>query len=641
MLRIKRLYTFVLGTFLPLMLATYSVCLFIFLMQFLWMFVKDMVGKGVEMHVLAELFFYACIAFTPRVLPLSILLASLMTFGNLGEYLELLAMKASGISLLRIMKPLIWFVAATSGISFLFQSDIAPRAQAKMYTVVLSLRQKSPEIDIPESSFFKGIENYNVYVRHKDKDGLLRDLMIYDYSSGFENAEVIVADSGRMNVSADKKYLTLTLHNGESFRNWGNSRSRGINDTRPYQRQSFRLRNVLIAFDTSFTLADASIMGSRDANKNIRELTTYIDSVRQQQDSTHRLTAIPFRNNIYASTFQNYTGTRSIASADSPRDTLFAAGFEAYYNQLTREQKLDYLRQAKRRTEQIASEYSFVVLRQTDTEKQLLSHIVQYHQRLAMALSCILFFFIGAPLGSIIRKGGLGMPAVLSVFIYLTYYIVETFGTKMAQQAVWPVWQGAWLSSALLAGLGIFLTYKAVNDSTMIDPDTWKLFLRKWIGMKEIRHYTRKEVIMTPPDYHLAIQTLETWNRQSEDYLRRNQPPDLLAIFRKNRSNEQLLARLIADLESRIDDLLNSDNTLIIGKLMDYPILRPFHLPALTSPHVRAACLLLFPIGGLLCGVAYWKQKQVNSDLHLARKITQSLINELQNENKPKSTTAT
>jgi lipopolysaccharide export system permease protein len=625
----KRLYTFVLGTFLPLMLATYSVCLFILLMQFVWQFVNDMVGKGVGMHVMAELFFYACISFTPMALPLAILLASLMTFGNLGEHLELLAMKASGISLLRIMKPLIGFVVVMAGISFLFQNDIAPRARAKMYTIVLSLKQKSPELNIPEGIFCKDITNYNVYVRHKDKDGLLRDLMIYDYSGGFDNAEVIVADSGRLNVSADKKYLTLTLHNGVSFRNFGNRRQRNMNERSPYIREHFRLREVLISFDTNFTMADESIMGNRDIGKNMRELTTYIDSVRHEQDSVQGLTAAPFKNNIYGSTFRNSSNDYSV-HIPSPEDSLFVAGFEAYYNQLTPDKKLFYLQQAKRRTEQVESDYHLPALRQSDTEKQLLSHVAQYYQRYAMALSCILFFFIGAPLGAIIRKGGLGMPTVLSVFLYLLYYIVDTFGNKMVKQAVWPVWEGVWLSTALLAGLGVFFTYKAVNDSTMIDPDAWKVFFQKLIGMREIRNYTRKEVIMMPPDYLGDIEILKTWNEQSETYLRERQKPPLYGAFWKNRLSDPELNRLVANLEKTIEDLLNSSESLIIGKLMDYPVIRPLNLNILEKPAVRSACKIVFPVGLIIYGIAFWKQKQVNQDLITARKVNDGLMGELE-----------
>ena len=280
MFRIKRLYTFMLQTFLPLFFMTFGICLFIVLMQFLWKYVDDMVGKGLEISVLAELFMYAALSLMPLALPLAILLGSLMTFGNLGERLELLAMKSAGVSLLHIMRPLIVTVCLISIGAFLFQNYVIPVAQVKFYTLLWSIRQKSPELDIPEGVFYGEITGYNVYVRHKDNEtGLLRDMMIYDYSNGFENASVMVADSGRLKASADKKFLVLSLYNGESFRNL-DDQSKNRSKTKksvPYQRETFESRDILIEFDANLSMSDESFMQNQFFGKNLRELQTYID----------------------------------------------------------------------------------------------------------------------------------------------------------------------------------------------------------------------------------------------------------------------------------------------------------------------------------------------------------------------------
>ncbi|MDD2438462.1 MAG: LptF/LptG family permease, partial [Massilibacteroides sp.] len=234
-----------LQTFFPLLIMTFGICLFIVLMQFIWRYIDDMVGKGFEMTVLGEMLFYAALFLVPQALPLSILLASLMVFGNLGEKLELLAMKSAGVSLLRIMRPLIIFISLVSIGAFFFQNNVMPVVQVKLWTLIHSMRQKSPELNIPESVFCKEIPDYNLYVKGKDKTGLLKDIMIYNYSQGFEKVDVTLADSGRLKTSADKLFLVLTLYNGESFQNMPQSSGKR-NEAVPYRRESFTTKELLI-----------------------------------------------------------------------------------------------------------------------------------------------------------------------------------------------------------------------------------------------------------------------------------------------------------------------------------------------------------------------------------------------------------
>ncbi|GHT02961.1 membrane protein [Bacteroidia bacterium] len=479
MFRIKKLYTFVLGSFLPLLLVTFSICLFVLLMQYLWTSVADMVGKGVGIGVLLQFFSYVSMFFLPTALPLSILMASLMAFGNLGEHSELTAMKAAGISLLKIMKPLIIFVAIMCGISFVFQNNIQPRARLKMAAMMVSLRQKSPELDIPEGIFYREITGYNVFVHHKDKKtGILRDMMIYDYSQGFENAKVIVADSGKLKVTEDKKYLVLTLYQGESFENLNASkRMHYANEPIPYRRETFRFREVLIDFDTSFSLEDESVLGSRADGKNISDLVMFIDSVQTHQDSINRQSVGYLKRATYLTTFKE---TRNVSlRAKSTNDSLFAGGFQTYFDQLSPDAKMQSIQRAKSKTDQVPMDYAFSANQQSDTHSQLRAFKIQLHTKFTLSLACLLFFFIGAPLGAIIRKGGLGMPTVLSVFLYLAYYTINDFATKMARTGTWDIWIGLWLSTFLLLGLGIFLTYQAINDSTMFSADVWAQWFKR------------------------------------------------------------------------------------------------------------------------------------------------------------------
>ena len=275
-----------LRSFLPLFLMTFFICLFIVLMQFLWRYIDDLVGKGLEMHVIGELFFYAALTMVPMALPLAILLASLMTFGNLGERFELTAMKASGISLMKVMRPLIVFIALVAIGAFFFQNYVLPVAQAKMWTLLYSVRQKSPELEIPEGVFYDQIPGYNFYVEEKDREsGTLFDMMIYDVSRGFENARIILADSGHLKLADDKEHLFLQLHSGEQFENLRENSAGGNSQNQPYRRESFKLKEILLKFDANFNRMDESGMRNQYVGKNISQLRATIDSVTLRVDS--------------------------------------------------------------------------------------------------------------------------------------------------------------------------------------------------------------------------------------------------------------------------------------------------------------------------------------------------------------------
>ena len=307
-----------LQTFLPLFLMTFGICLFIVLMQFIWRYIDDMVGKGLSIGVLAELFFYAALFMLPMALPLAILLASLMTFGNLGERLELLAMKSAGISLLKIMRPVMIFLIFVSIGAFYFQNYAMPVVQVKLYTLLYSMRQKSPELDIPEGVFYKEITGFNVYVKKKNpQTGLLSDLMIYDYSEGFNNARVIVADSGRLKTSEDKLFLVLSLFNGESFENLKSQEKQSRKTTAvPYRRESFQTKDILIEFDANFNMTDESFMQNQFVGKNLASLQHSIDSMSLRLDSIKAINA----KGIYETSYRK--SLRMEVAATESADTL-------------------------------------------------------------------------------------------------------------------------------------------------------------------------------------------------------------------------------------------------------------------------------------------------------------------------------
>ena len=457
-MRIKRLYLFLIKSYLGTFLATFFICLFVVLMQFLWKYVDELVGKGLEFSVLAQFFYYAALSLVPMALPLAILLSSLMTFGNFGERLELLAMKAAGISLFRIMRPFIAFITLVCIGAFFFSNNAMPVIQTQLYTLLYSMRQKTPDVDIPEGSFYRGISGYNIYVREKDpKRQLMKNLMIYDFSNGFENAQVMAADSGRMSVSADKRTLILDLYSGESFENLRNQSNSMV--TVPYRRESFAFKEILIEFDSNFSMADASVASNKYMAKDLAALTYSVDSLKHKVDSLANHNFMEYRGSYFNRSIYDFKPVS--------RDSL--ASYEQYsidelWKALSLEQKSKIFDRFVSWADRQKAGEEFSAMESFTYAKSMRRHDIERHRKFTLSFACLVFFFIGAPLGAIIRKGGLGMPVVISVVLFVIYYIIDNMGYKMAREGVWHVWCGIWLSTAVLFPFGVFLTYQAATD---------------------------------------------------------------------------------------------------------------------------------------------------------------------------------
>ena len=632
MLGVKKLYTFVLKSFLPILLATFTVCLFIILMQFLWRYVDEFVGKGLAITVLIEMLFYAALAFVPLALPLAILLASLMIFGNLGESLELLAIKSAGVSLLKIMRPLIIFLVFVSVGAFYFQNNILPVSQVKMWTILWSMRQKSPELDIPESVFCKDIQGYNLYVNQKNrKTGMLYDMMIYDFSEGFDNAKVCLADSGKLASSDDKKYLVLTLYNGESFENFKPQRtyySQSPPKSIQYMRQSFDFRQILIEFDSNFKRADESLMGGKEIAKNLHELNVAIDSMKIDYDNSNQYTQQNFRTSSFR---EAIITDKTRSEPDNTRvDTFTIKSFDVFFAEKTLQEKEAIVNRAKSKADVVRNDCSQKDFMQSQQLKTLRNHQIELQKKFTLSFACFIFFFIGAPLGAIIRKGGLGMPTVISVFLFVFYYSIDLLGMKMAKQSVLPVWQGMWMSSVILLGLGIFLTYKAVNDSVMLNAEAWLGVFKRFFGKRDVRNYIRKEVIMIPPDYENDIDRINVIEAVCADYLEHHQYPGYFTFWKKGFSDNEY-QQIINERENIIEDLLNSSENIILGKLMDYPILKVPNLKWLNAKEIRRICMIVFPVGLIVYGIGIIKIKRTNQDLKTTLSVDPELKKEIRN----------
>lgn len=628
-----------LQTFLPLFIMTFGICLFIVLMQFLWRYIDDMVGKGLGIPVLGEMFFYAALFLLPMALPLAILLASLMTFGNLGERLELLAMKSAGVSLIHIMRPLMITIGIISIGAFFFQNNAMPVVQVKLYSLLYSMRQKSPELDIPEGVFYGEITGYNVYVKQKDnKTGLLKDVMIYDYSDGFNNARVIKADSGRLKTSADKLFLVLSLFNGESFENLKNQTgSAGAKVAVPYRRETFGTKEILIEFDANFTRTDESFMQNQYMGKKLNDLQTSIDSMTVRLDSIKDLNAKSVYEMSYRRTFSkpkreegNQAGSSQVNNTDSLKkkqdEPAVIIDFDSLYQAQPASGKAALLVRAKSNIESVKADYYFKAATMGDEAYKVRRHLTEWHKKFTLSFACMVFFFIGAPLGAIIRKGGLGMPVVISVILFIFYYIVDNIGFKMARDGVWEAWEGMWLSSAVLAPLGIFLTYKAVNDSVILNADTYLNALKNLIGKRSGRKVEKKEVIIFTPDYGAILPRLDKLANDCASYLKGHKRWLNYITFWRQGGKDHTAEQLAEEMDGIIEELANSDQNLLLNKLMDYPVIGGYNqLNANLNGKIGLALGILIPIGLPIYLLATYQRKLLRHDIQVVQKTSREL----------------
>ena len=628
-----------LQTFLPLFIMTFGICLFIVLMQFLWRYIDDMVGKGLGIPVLGEMFFYAALFLLPMALPLAILLASLMTFGNLGERLELLAMKSAGVSLIHIMRPLMITIGIISIGAFFFQNNAMPVVQVKLYSLLYSMRQKSPELDIPEGVFYGEITGYNVYVKQKDnKTGLLKDVMIYDYSDGFNNARVIKADSGRLKTSADKLFLVLSLFNGESFENLKNQTgSAGAKVAVPYRRETFGTKEILIEFDANFTRTDESFMQNQYMGKKLNDLQTSIDSMTVRLDSIKALNAKSVYEMSYRRTFSkpkreegNQAGSSQVNNTDSLKkkqdEPAVIIDFDSLYQAQPASGKAALLVRAKSNIESVKADYYFKAATMGDEAYKVRRHLTEWHKKFTLSFACMVFFFIGAPLGAIIRKGGLGMPVVISVILFIFYYIVDNIGFKMARDGVWEAWEGMWLSSAVLAPLGIFLTYKAVNDSVILNADTYLNALKNLIGKRSGRKVEKKEVIIFTPDYGTILPRLDKLANDCASYLKGHKRWLNYITFWRQGGKDHTAEQLAEEMDGIIEELANSDQNLLLNKLMDYPVIGGYNqLNANLNGKIGLALGIFIPIGLPIYLLATYQRKLLRHDIQVVQKTSREL----------------
>ena len=580
MFRIKKLDLFIAKQFGLLFAGTFFICQFVLMMQFLWRYVDVLIGKGLSMEVMAQFFWYMGLFLVPQALPLAILLSSLITFGNLGESSELTAIKSAGISTMRTFRSLIVISVVVCFCSFYFQNYVGPNANMKMAQLMISMSQKNPELEIPEGIFYDGIPNSNLYVQKKDMDtGKLYGIMIYRMTGSYEDQAIILADSGMLQTTADKKHLLLTLWSGEWFENM-QSQELGASASIPYRRETFADKRIVLDYDGDFNMTDAAALSNNAKAKSLSQLTSGIDSLSMTYDSVGR--------SIYDDAQRMYYRIPKVNKRDSLAAVKLAQGktyhFDSLYNKLTKEQKLSAVNMALSSVQSEVTELNFRSMITSDGDRLLREHYIEMINKFTLALTCIIFFFIGAPLGAIIRKGGLGIPVIVSVLVFIVYYLLDNTGYRMARGDMWTVEFGKGLAPAVLIPLSAFVTYKANRDSMVFNIDQWKAVIMKALGWRTKRHVYGKEVIIEDPNYIEDRQLLLNMNDDIRRYVeehRLKSLPNVVQVFFRYQPDHEV-ERISNELEKVIDDLTNTRDKVILNELNNYPVLavkahtRPF-----------------------------------------------------------------
>ena len=629
MFRIRKLDIFISKQFGLLFVGTFFICQFVLMMQFLWRYVDELIGKGLSLEILAKFFWYMGLMLVPQALPLAILLSSLITFGNLGESSELTAIKAAGISLMQSFRSLIFITICIMLGSIYFQNVIGPKANMSFTQLLISMKQKSPELEIPEGVFYDGIPNTNLYVQKKDlRTGMLYGIMIYRMTGSYEDAAIILADSGMMQSTAEKKHLLLTLHSGEWFENM-RSQELVSSASVPYRRETFSTKRIVLDFDSGFSLTDASDLRNNAQGKRWAQIMHDVDSMNVEADSLARAN--------YATALRMYFHVLdTISKKDSIKAVKTAAtkaiNIDTLFNRLDNSRKQMAVSQAMSSVSGVTNDLEFKAMLSHDTEARIRMHRIEAIGKFTLALSCLIFFFIGAPLGAIIRKGGLGVPVIISVLVFIIFYIFDNTGYRMARLGAWPIWFGKGIATAVLTPVAIFFTYKANKDSVVFNMDAYRTLFTKLLGLRLKRHITGKEVIIEDPDYLKDATDLQRLSEEVTTYAHAHKlmlPPNIIKVFFKYEPDHEI-ERISEEMETVIEDLGNTKDKHIISMLNHYPVVSTkAHTRPFERRWMNIMAFILIPIGAFLY-IRMWSFRlRLLRDLRTIKQTNANIVNRI------------
>lgn len=625
MFRIKKLDIFIVKQFGLLFFGTFFICQFVLMMQFLWRYVDELIGKGLSLEVMAQFFGYMGLMLMPQAFPLAILLSSLITFGNLGESSELTAIKAAGISLMQTFRPLIVIVLIISCISYYFQDVIGPKANLSFYQLLLSVKHKSPELEIPEGVFYDGLPGSNIYVQKKNMEtGMLYGIMIYRQTGSYEDQAIILADSGMMQSTEEKKHLLLTLYSGEWFENM---RSQDLANSAniPYRRETFSTKRIVLDFDSGLNMTDMADVAGDARMKPLHKLLHDIDSIKEHNDSVgYSFYTEAKRYSLRLPTVNAQDSVKIMKEMATDK-----ANFDSLYERQSPADRQSAIKAA------LASVQSVKMDIEMKSEYAHSLHRYYYHHQLeaikkfTLSLSCLIFFFIGAPLGAIIRKGGLGVPVIVSVLVFIIYYIFDNTGFRMAREGQWTVGFGMTISTWALAPIAAFFTYKANKDSVVFNIDLYKNLAMRMLGLRTKRHIFRKEVIIEDPDYSLDAERLAAINSDIVRYHNHHKLlhwPNPIKVF-FHAGDDQEIEEISERLEETIENLSYTKDKLILTELNHYPIMATHaHTRPFRRKWMNIVTGLLLPVGAFFYFRMLRFRLRLYKDLRTIRLTSEKII---------------
>lgn len=627
MVIIKRLDIFVARQFAMLFAGTFCISQFVLMMQFLWRYVDELIGKGLSVDVLAQFFWYMGLMLVPQALPLAILLSSLITFGNLGESSELTAIKAAGISLMQAFRSLIAITAIVLLGSFYFQNVVAPDANRKFMQLLAAMKQKNPELEIPEGVFYDGIPDCNLYVQKKDVGtGMLYGIMIYRMTNSFEDAAIILADSGRLQTTADKKHLLLQLYKGEWFENMQTQSIVG-NANVPYRRETFVTKRILLDFDPELNV-DNDLFAGDARGKSLHDIRDGLKQTNHSLDSIGREVNKDIRRMYFARYMpqkeDTVDGKKLLAKAKAATYDV-----DTIYGRLTTDEKKSVTIQALSEVRMVHDYLAFSGLTAADGNRIVREHYLEWINKYTTSLLCLIFFFIGAPLGAIIRKGGLGVPIIISVIVYIIYFLLDNTGFRMARLGAWPVWLAKGLAPVVLIPTAVFFTYKANKDSMVFNIDLYRNFFMRLLGLRLKRSISTKEVIIEEPQYADDKTRLQTITHDIVEYNKEHRlylMPNVINVFFRYVPDHEI-ERISDELESVIADLGNTRERDVMKLLQQYPVMSvKAHTRPFDRKWMNILAFLILPVGTFLYIRMWMFRLRLLGDLRTIHNLNDGVI---------------